>query len=286
MLDRSRRDEGLDAVFLHTGREHLKKVAPGEWRTVELDVEIKKRPDGGDAELQLSVSDSKVGEALTEKLVFPIRAGGLELSESGQVYAAGSKVDLYGSPVPPLRVVARAESGEKFKATGEVGDWVRLDLGDGEFAFARKGELDESSGRVKSPGKFNAVLEVSPPRIALMGSVTQTDDESISLSGKATDDEAVRDVFITVHNPSRNLFGDREKVFYQASPNPEGGALEFAADVPLTPGNNLIEVHARENDDVVAVRRMWVLRTSGLAEARAKGAEHDAGGKLRVDTFK
>lgn len=275
-----------EAVFLHTGREHLGEIASGDSKTVELDVEIKKRPDGGEAKLQLSVTDSKVGEALSEKLIFPIRSDAVELTGGGSAMETNTAVDLYASPVAPLRVVARADSGVRFKSTGEAGDWVRLDLGDGDFAFARKAQLGSTSGRAKGTPTTEPVLEVSPPRVALMGTITQTEDESISLSGKITDEEMVRDVFITVFNPSRNLFGSREKVFYQASPNPETGVLEFAADIPLTPGNNLIEVHARENEDVVAVRRMWVLRTSGLAEARASGAEFTTSGQLRVDTFK
>src|SRR5690606_25948971 len=125
-----------------------------------------------------------------------------------------------------------------------------------------------------------------PPRISLLGAVTQTDGESVNLSGIATDDEALRDLFIIVTNPSRNLFGHGQKVFYQANGAPRNGRLEFAAEVPLTPGNNLIEVHARQNDDIVAIRRMWVLRTSGLTEARAKQADFRSNGQLRVDTFK
>jgi carboxyl-terminal processing protease len=96
----------------------------------------------------------------------------------------------------------------------------------------------------------------------------------------------VRDVFITVYNPSRDLFGEVEKVFYVANKDGASGKLDFSAEVPLTPGNNLVEIHARQNDEVVATKRMWVLRTSGLAEARAKGAAYDTKGSLRVDTFK
>jgi carboxyl-terminal processing protease len=64
------------------------------------------------------------------------------------------------------------------------------------------------------------------------------------------------------------------------------GRLEFAADVPLTPGNNLVEIHARENDAIEGTHRLWVLRTSGLAEARLAEKQLRAGGKLRVDTYK
>ena len=82
-----------------------------------------------------------------------------------------------------------------------------------------------------------------------------------------------------------DLFANRAKVFYQASTEPGLGKLDFDAKVPLTPGNNLIEIYAREGDEVIATRRMWVLRTSGLAEARAKEASFTSNGKLAVDTF-
>jgi carboxyl-terminal processing protease len=97
----------------------------------------------------------------------------------------------------------------------------------------------------------------------------QTAGESILVSGTALDGEQVRDVYITVYNPARDLFGSAEKVYYAASQDPTSGRLEFSADVPLAPGNNIIDIYARENDQVTGVERMWVLRTSGLAEARA-----------------
>ena len=42
---------------------------------------------------------------------------------------------------------------------------------------------------------------------------------------------------------------------------------------------------ARENEQVTGVERMWVLRTSGLAEARAAEQTFASNGKLSVDTF-
>ncbi len=39
---------------------------------------------------------------------------------------------------------------------------------------------------------------------------------------------------------------------------------------------------AREDEDVSGTRHMWVLRTSGLAEARAAENTHKSSGKLSV----
>ncbi|MCX4240296.1 S41 family peptidase [Paraliomyxa miuraensis] len=281
-----------DAVFIHEGRERIKKLDVGQTRVIDLDVELRAAPPGSEARVQLSVSDTKVGEALAEKLVFPVLEGVGWIESDDRVVITRDVVDLYASPLQPDRVIARAPAGERFKADGRTGSWVRVELGDGGFAFARREQVEDdrgtggAKGKVKRPGKHDPVLEVSPPKITLQGAITQTDGTELRLDGSITDESRVQDVFITVANPSRDLFAKREKVFYEASTTPGSGTLDFGASVPLTPGNNLIEVYARENDDVVATKRMWVLRTSGLAEARAKEAEFASNGKLAVDTLK
>ena len=58
-----------------------------------------------------------------------------------------------------------------------------------------------------------------------------------------------------------------------------------SAEVPLMPGNNIIDIRARENGEVVSRKRMWVLRTSGLEEARAGEGAFKSSGKLSVDTL-
>lgn len=275
------------AVFLHTGRERLKEMQPGDMRVAELDLELRGEPENNQVELQLTVSDNKIAEALSETLVFPLQVTSDVLERIHQDVQTTQAIDLYASPRQGGRqLIGQAKAGAKFEATGKLGEWYRLDLGDGRFGFARTSAFVPAPASVHKPSPTETVFEVSPPRVTLMGAVTQTDGESINLSGIAVDDEALRDVFIIVSNPSRNLFGQGEKVFYQANPNPKSGRLEFAAEVPLTPGNNLIEVHARQDDDVVATRRMWVLRTSGLAVARAQQADFHADGKLRVDTLR
>ncbi len=274
-----------DAVFLHTGRHKLETIQPGDARMVELDLELRRRPpeDEG-ARLQLTVSDNKIAEVLSEKILFPVYTDVPRFSGAKGIVSSIGAIDLVASPLAPERVIARTEAGARFKNTGTSGNWVRVELDRGLFGFARDTDVKDATGRAKP--KFERHLEVSPPGVTLMGSITQTDAESVHISGAATDDSAVRDVFVTVYNPSRDWMAGREKVFYQASPDPGAGRLEFAADIPLTPGNNLIEINARENDDVIGVKRMWVLRTSGLAKARAKDAKLNSSGKLRVDTFK
>jgi carboxyl-terminal processing protease len=272
-----------ESIFLHTGRERLQKMNPGDSRTVELDVEVMKESEVGDDVLQVSVSDNKIAEVLTENLPFDLAAAGAKVGDETEGVTAKAAVDLYASPVGSPRVVARAPAGAKLRATGRADGWVRVAVDGGAFAFAKAPEVEAASRAPAKSDAVEAVFEVSPPKIAMSTTATKIDGESVRVAGVATDDDAVRDVFITVYNPSRDLFGDVEKVFYVASANPSSGKLEFDTEVALTPGNNLVEIHARQDEEVVATRRMWVLRTSGLAEARAKESKFASNGHKRSD---
>ena len=278
------RNRSGEAVFLHEGRKDLGKVDLGRTRTVDLDFELKEPPEDNDVALQLTVSDNKIAEVLSEKIHLPVPENGMSLAKAKGSAKAEDALVLFSSPLRPDRAIAQVPAGTVMPVVAEGGGWVRVHLDGGVMAFAKAAEVTRGNATVKPP-LASPFYEVSPPKVTLGDTPTQTEAESIMLSGTATDEQALRDVFITVYNPSRNLFGDREKVYYVASSDPASGSLDFSAEVPLTPGNNIIEVHARQNDDVAAVKRMWVLRTSGLAEARAADVELTAGGKLRVDTF-
>lgn len=271
-----------DAVFLHTGREQLKTLNSGEDRVVEFDLELKKPPSDGEVKLQLSAHDAKIGVSLAQKLKFPLASSTVTVAPASGHAVCDATCDLIQSPLLPDLRVARAKDGSTLKVLGRADGWLRVDLDGKRSAFVR----DSVAKLVDRPGKAQIadVYAISPPRIALAPAPSTIDGEKISIGGSITDSEAVRDVYISVINPSRDLFGKAEKVFYQAAVNPKDGRLEFTADVPLTPGNNFIEVRAREDDDVSAAKHMWVLRTSGLQEARAS-EQYKSNGKLAVDTF-
>jgi carboxyl-terminal processing protease len=271
-----------DAVFLHEGRGKIGELPIGAHDFVDLDFEVQKPTR--EVKLQLTVNDNKIGEYVTEEIVFPISTP-LSFDGKAQAAVANGKIDLYAAPDGAAALAARAESGQRFTSLGSAGGWHKLEIAKGQVAYAKADNLTLGGAAPRKPGNFTNVYAISPPRISLSGVPTQTASEVITLSGVATDNEQVRDVYITVYNPSRNLFGRAEKVFYEAAVDPRTGRLEFSAEVPLQPGNNIIDVYARENDQVTGVARMWVLRTSGLAEARAQQRTFASNGKLSVDTF-
>jgi carboxyl-terminal processing protease len=271
-----------DAVFLHTGREKLGELAKGKQAVAELDFEVRKTTSDGDVRMQLTVSDNKIGEYVSQKLVFPIYREDARVEKGPEGVTTRGKTDLRSAPEDEAPVVAQAEAGASFESLGVVSGWTKVDLGKKRFAWVKSTEVDDAKAPRK-PGPFVDAYSVSPPAITLTTTKQTTEGKSVHISGTASDEHGVRDIFITVVNPSRDIFGRAEKVFYQASAHPTDGRLDFAADVPLTPGNNLIEIVAREDEEVVGTARMWVLRTSGLEEARMAEASHDSRGNLSVD---
>lgn len=276
------RNGSADAVFLHEGRGKLGALAVGKSDFVDLDFEVQKPTDHVD--LQLTVSDNRIGEYVTEEIVFPI-ATPISFAADKQGAQTKTALELRAGPSDDAPVLAEVEAGVRFTSLASAGGWHMVEFDKNQVAYVRADALEIGGSAPRKPGACSMVYAVSPPRIELANIPRQTVGESITISGTALDGEQVRDVYITVYNPSRNLFGSSEKVYYAASQNPSTGKLEFSADVPLQPGNNIIDVYARENEQVTGVARMWVLRTSGLAEARLAEKQFKTNGQLAVDTF-
>jgi carboxyl-terminal processing protease len=90
------------------------------------------------------------------------------------------------------------------------------------------------------------------------------DGERLHLQGSATVPGGaarprLRDVFV---------FVNEQKVYFQAAPE-AAERLDFAADVPLKPGNNVVTVFAREDDEFQSHRSFVAYRR--VAEVASQG---------------
>jgi carboxyl-terminal processing protease len=73
----------------------------------------------------------------------------------------------------------------------------------------------------------------------------------------------LRDVFV---------YANDQKVFFKVVPESgASGKLDFAADVPLKPGNNAITIFARE-DDEFQTRRTILVHRRGAGEVAQQAA--------------
>ena len=113
--------------------------------------------------------------------------------------------------------------------------------------------------------------QVTPPVLTVTAPTVVT-GETVRVKGRASDDRLVRDVYIRVWN--RDAKVPMKKVFYLPNrPNGDRTKLDFEADVPLWPGSNMVQVFARESNDVQSLHTVVVLkRSSGVLAGPADSA--------------
>ncbi len=143
--------------------------------------------------------------------------------------------------------LAEAAAPISLPLQAQLGEFVRVDIGDGQPGWVAAADLDDSASSADALLRYN--LGHMPPRLELNhGEALVTRESSIRLRGTATDDQQVRDLYI---------FAGARKVFYQA--NGDSRRVAFDTQIPLHGGVNYVTVFARESDDVVS-RRMVVIR--------------------------
>jgi carboxyl-terminal processing protease len=120
-------------------------------------------------------------------------------------------------------------------------------------------------------GTIAAAWQHEPPRITLEPDPSRgapvVDGSTYRLTGVAAippssdPDARLRDVFV---------FVNEKKVFFKVVPeNQTSPRMEFTADIPLKPGNNLVTVFAREDEDFQTRRSFYVLRRGPTQAAQA-----------------
>ena len=88
---------------------------------------------------------------------------------------------------------------------------------------------------------------------------TVSTSDTVHITGHVSDEHLVRDVYVRVWN--RNAKIPVKKAFYQ--PNRLTGdrtKMDFEADIPLWTGSNLVQVFARESNDVQSLQTVVVLK--------------------------
>ena len=257
-----RNGPGQNGILISKGRFEHKDLAPGQEWPVSFSYEVGPEFQGKEYVLELSVVDRVLGEAVTDKIKVRVApAGRATEAATGSVTVAKTVALLHEAPVDGALVVGQARKGAAFAITGRLGGFTRVTLEDGHPAFVSTSDLQ--SGGIPAP-KYDPIWQVTPPVLAVSAPTTVS-SASVTVKGEATDDKQVRDVFISVWNRDAKM--PARKVFYlRNEANPR--KVTFSADVPLWPGSNLIQVWARETNEVQSLQSLVVRRAEApVAEA-------------------
>ncbi len=257
------RNTSGDGVLVKKGRFELGKLDPGKTATVDFVWNVTSDLKADQAVLEMTVYDTVLHEAVTEKLEYPVHdpsAGPARAGGSVAVRKSGAAVREGASS--SSNVVGWAKRGSVFKVTGKEGNWYRVDLGDHRPGFLASSKVARSSSSANPVTKPN--WQVTPPTLALKVPSLETADDHYTLSGVASDDTHVEDVYVFVSNADAKV--DNKKVFYKSNRGAKSSdKMSFTSDIPLWPGSNRITVVVRENDDVRSAETLYLYRKGGPA---------------------
>ncbi|MCB9556408.1 MAG: PDZ domain-containing protein [Deltaproteobacteria bacterium] len=244
-------------IFVRKGRFVLGELSPGETRVVAFTLDVQPTFSSDSFKLKLRVCDDGLGECVTDKLDFDVaeHAQG-PTAGSGAVRVSAAQADFHAWGSNDAPVVGWAKRGSAFTVLGRQDSWYRVLVAKDRPAFVSA--KDVSPGKTPDPRGFRARLQVTPPKLAVKAPRTTSADK-VTISGVASDETRVSDLFIFVRNPRAKV--EARKVFYRSNRNSKNKRrLNFSAVVPVWEGSNYVTIHARENSEVQSSEFLVVYR--------------------------
>jgi carboxyl-terminal processing protease len=260
-----RNGSGQEGILISSGRFETKDLAPGASRTFTFVYEVGADYRGDDYQLDLVVADTVLGESVTDKIKVKLApAGPAPSAEDGSVTITRSDAALREAPVNNALVVGHAPKGTVWRSTGRIGAFQRVEVESGRPAFVAAADVTPG-GAVH--GTFLPEWQVTPP-ILTVTAPTVVPGNTVHVKAMASDDSGVKDVYIRVWNRDSKL--PPKKVFYLPNKG-DKTRLSFETDVPLWPGSNLVQVFARETNEIQSVQTVVVLDRGAPAVVQKTG---------------
>jgi carboxyl-terminal processing protease len=254
-----RNGPGQEGILISAGRFDAKELAPGATKPFSFVYEVGPDFKGEDFQLELMVGDTVLGESVTDKIKVKVAGTGpVAQADSGTVSVAKPEALLREAPVDGALIVGRAAKGAGFKATGKVGTFTRVEIEPNHPAFVANTDVQVGGS---AQGSYKPEWQVTPPLLAIIAP-TVVSGTQVHIKGVATDEREVKDIYVRVWNRDSKM--PPKKVFYLPNRG-DKKRLTFETDVPLWPGSNMVQVFARETNEVQSVQTVIVLDRVGAS---------------------
>ena len=257
------RNRSAEALFLTEGSAAF-SLRPGETSVHRLHFRVADDVAGVDAiEAELTVGDEKFMQIVSSDLEIPLFSPGDPIAAvERRMKPKYGTAQVRGGSSEHSPVVATV--GGPVEVDGRLGQWFRTPLPWGTSGWIAAGHLVPAA-RSEEPVQAERYLSNSPPVVSLASNPggTVVVAEQLHLTGLVTDDDVVKDLFVFVND---------RKISYERL----GGGVEapFEIEIELEPGENQIEIFARDAEDHLGSMSLGVYRET--ATAAIEGATPDA----------
>jgi carboxyl-terminal processing protease len=247
-----------DGVVLEKSRVEFKDaIAPGQTKELEFPLATDATLKADEVVLELVAYDGALDVQASDKLRFKVSPGIKGDPSKGEV-TTKQAIAIRAGASDDSSIVGGAAKGASYAVLGLFGPYAKVKLSQGgtKVGFIPQSALNQGGSGSSS---YTPYWNSTPPSIALSTKALETSGESYKLQGTISDETRVEDVYIFVANQGAKI--DNRKVFYRSN---RGGKdkklLDFATDLPLWPGSNMVTIVARENSDVRTVKTLFLYR--------------------------
>jgi carboxyl-terminal processing protease len=246
-----------EALFLTEGSSEF-SLQPGESSEHRLHFRVESDVGQRDTiEAEITVGDARFMEIVTSEIEVPIFSPSDTIgSVDRKMKPKGASAPIYGGasehgdPIASVTGVVQVD--------GRLGQWFRTKLPWGTSGWIAASQLVPAA-RGDELAEPTRQLSHSPPVVQLFGNLggSVVVASQLTLSGSIVDDSDVRDLFVFVND---------KKVSYSLA---TGISREhpFELTVDLIPGDNRIEIFARDDQDHIGSLSLGVYRESATAAA-------------------
>ena len=251
-----------DGVVLDKSRAELKDpLAPGDVREIEFPLATDATLKGNEMVVELMAYDSALDVQASDKLHFKLAPTVAAQPRSGEVSVRPS-IAIRSGASEDASVVGYTARGAAFPVIAAYGAWtkVKLNAAGTKVGFVPSSTTSQATSTAGPERlQYSQTWNSTQPMIALNLAGLETSAPSYKLSGNVSAEQHVEDVYIFVSNQSSKI--ESRKVFYRSNRGgKDGKQLDFAADIPLWAGSNMVTVVARASSEVRSVKTMYVYR--------------------------
>jgi carboxyl-terminal processing protease len=263
---------GDEKLFIKKGREVLGAIKPGESKSASMEVELRRGSKSDELPFRVQIVDEKMDEFVSEKLDWPVaKDEPAVLLSKGTVRIEAAEALLRTGAAPSAWPIATAKKGTTLAADARVGEFWRVEWQKGRYAFVA--DADVKVTKAPRTGAVTEAWQREPPRVSIvpdpMKGSPVVEGETFRLQGTASVPPSIegggklRDVFVFVND---------QKVFFKVVPEATtASSLDFEASLPLKPGNNVVTVVAREDDEFQTRRSVVIYRRPQAEVAQEAG---------------
>jgi carboxyl-terminal processing protease len=230
-------------------------LAPGQTRELDFPVATDSTLKGDEMVLEVIAYDVALDTSVSEKLHFKVSPAPQGGGAHGNVTARGTAA-IHAGAGDDSSLLGTAPRGASYVAIASFGGYTKVKLGATKVGFIASSALSAGGN---GNGTYTPMWNTTPPMITLASTALATSSDSFKLTGNATDENHVEDVYVYVSNQTAKI--ESRKVFYRSN---RGGkdtrALEFSADIPLWPGSNTITVVGRSSAEVRTTKTEVIYR--------------------------